>query len=448
MDCGLGSAGAEEAALFNNREIAIAIWLLVGIGLAASKSQVRNAAVVVWKAFCNKLILIPFGLMVSYIILMIFALNWLGVWGFGQLKNTMLWGTTVAAVSLFRIPKIAEDEHYFRNAIKDNFKAVAFIEFVIGFYTFSLWVELLIVPVVTTITAMHTLASYKKEHQPTKVLLEVVLALAGFALVGYAGYSLVTDFWGFAKPTTLSDLTLPILLSLLFLPFLFVLSAYVNFETTFQRLEFTISDPALRTYAKRASFFRFHFRSNLLRRWRRNIGNRKPRNREELDASIALVKIQAQREKEPKAVPVEEGWSPYLAREFLTSEGLQPSDYHQDPIDDQQWFASSPYLEIGEGVFPNNITYTIEGDEKIARRLKLAINYNDDTAKDETHERLENILKILFEKALGEKSPDEIETSLRTDTSNSFFVRGKSVQLSKEDWVSGSGYTMRLMIAS
>ena len=448
MDCGLGGMGVEEAALFNNREIAIAIWLSVCIGLAASNSEIRDAAVGVWKAFCNKLILIPFGLMVSYIVLITLALYQLGAWDSGQLKNTILWGATVAVVSLFRVPQIAEDEHYFRNAIWDNFKVVALIEFVIGFYTFSLWVELLIVPAIAILTALHTFSGSRKEYQPVEALLGAVLALAGFGLVIHAGYSLVTDFWRFAKPSTLSDATLPILLSLLFLPFLFVLSIYVNFETTFRRLEFTIRDPALRRYAKRTSLLRFHFRSNLLRRWSRNIGNRKPTNREELDASIALVKTQAQREGNPEVVPPEEGWSPYLAREFLTDEGLAPSDYHQDPLDGQQWFASSPYLEIGDGIFPNNITYTVEGDERIVRRLKLAINYNDPAAKQETHESLAKILKTLFEKALGEDAPDEIEATLRKEASDSFVVRGKSVQLLREDWTSGKGYTMRLILAS
>ncbi len=439
---------AEETALFNNREIAIAIWLFVCIGFAASNSEVRSAAVGVWKALCNRLILILFGLMVSYIALVVLALYRLGAWDSGQLKNTILWGATVALVSLFRIPQIAEDEHYFRNALWDNFKVVALIEFVVGFYTFSLWAELLIVPVTTILVALHTFSGSKKEYKPVEALLGAVLALAGFGLIVYAGYSLVTDFWRFAKPSTLSDVTLPILLSLLFLPFLFVLSIYVNFETTFRRLEFTIRDPALRRYAKRTSLFSFHFRSNLLRRWRRNIGNRKPTNREELDASIALVKTQAQREENPEVVPIKEGWSPHLAREFLTDEGLAPSDYHQDPLDDQQWFASSQYLEVGDGLFPNNITYTVEGDERIARRLKLAINYNDPEAKRETHDSLAKILKILFQKALGEDAPDEIEATLRNEASDNFVVGGKSFQLLREDWPTGKGYTMRLILAS
>ena len=47
---------------------------------------------------------------------------------------------------MFRIPQIAEDKHYFSNAIKDNFKVFAVVEFIVAFYTFKLWVELLIIP--------------------------------------------------------------------------------------------------------------------------------------------------------------------------------------------------------------------------------------------------------------------------------------------------------------
>ena len=116
--------------IFNNREIALAIWLSVGIAFAASQPSVRDAFYGVWKAFFRRMILVPLGLMAVYIILIVLCLNETGLWDLGQLKNTILWSVLVAAVSMFRLPQIAEDEHYFRNALKDNFKVVAVLEFV------------------------------------------------------------------------------------------------------------------------------------------------------------------------------------------------------------------------------------------------------------------------------------------------------------------------------
>lgn len=90
--------------IFNNREIALAIWLFVGMIIASSRKSIRKAFHGVWKAFFRRPILISLGLMVSYIALVVFGLHETGLWNLGLLKNTVLWSISVAAVSLFRIP--------------------------------------------------------------------------------------------------------------------------------------------------------------------------------------------------------------------------------------------------------------------------------------------------------------------------------------------------------
>jgi hypothetical protein len=48
--------------------------------------------------------------------------------GYRAAEKTIIWSVTVAAVSLFRIATIAEDQHSFKNVIKDNLKLI-----VVGF---------------------------------------------------------------------------------------------------------------------------------------------------------------------------------------------------------------------------------------------------------------------------------------------------------------------------
>ena len=48
--------------VFNNREIALAIWLSVGIAFVASQPSIRRAIHGVWKAFFRRIILVPLGL--------------------------------------------------------------------------------------------------------------------------------------------------------------------------------------------------------------------------------------------------------------------------------------------------------------------------------------------------------------------------------------------------
>ena len=431
---------------FNNREIALAIWLIVGIMFVLSKKPIREGFQGVWKTFCQRLILVPLGLMVCYIIFVVFGLHKIGLWDMCLLKNTVLWSISAATVSFFRIPQIIEDEHYFRNTIKDNFKFIALIEFVVAFYTFPLWAELLIVPVVTVLVAIQTYAEMKEEYAPVEKLLNGLLSLFGGSLITYAVYKLFTDFGTFTQPETLTDFSLPIVLSLLFLPFLFALALYVNYENTFLRLNSRIKNTTLRRYAKRAALFGFHTRTGLLKRWLRYIGNRTPTNQQEVKASIRQVKDIVGREKNPIAVPLAQGWSPHHASEFLAKEGLAPSDYHEGSFDDEQWFANSPYLEIGKSIFPNDIAYYLEGDEYIVQRLKLVVNFNDLETAGETRQRFVKIAGQLFNKALHQEMPSDLQERMIAEVPSSWIVADKPIEFVREPWPSENGYSLRFII--
>ncbi len=431
--------------IFNNREIALAIWLSIGMVLASSRRSIREAFHGIWKAFFRRPILISLGLMVSYIALVVFGLHETGLWNLGLLKNTVLWSISVATVSLFRIPQIAEDERYFRRVIKDNFKVIAVFEFVVAFYTLPLWAELLIVPLATVLVTMQVYAGGKEEYAPVGKLVSSLLGLFGWGLIVYATYKLVTDFGTFAQLGTLTNFSLPIVLSLLFLPFLFVLALYINYEEAFLRLNFTIKDVTHRRYAKRVALVGFHVRTGLLKRWLSNIGNRVPANKQELKASVAKVKDLAARERHPEIVPPAQGWSPYRAREYLTSEGLIPGDYHQDPLKDTLWFASST-LEIGSTPLPNNIAYYIEGNEFIAQRLKLVANLNNPETASKTCQRFVEIAGLLFHRALHQEMPDDLQESITAETPSSYMIAGKTVEFVREAWPSARGYSLRFTI--
>lgn len=124
--------------IFNTREIAAGIWLGILIVLALALPGVRKSLSNVVKAFFKRAILVPLGLMMAYIIGIIYGLHELGLWELEQLKTTVMWVFTVGMFTFFRINKIADDPHYFSTALKDNFKIILVLEFIVTFYTFSL----------------------------------------------------------------------------------------------------------------------------------------------------------------------------------------------------------------------------------------------------------------------------------------------------------------------
>lgn len=119
--------------IFNNREIALGIWLLIAIAFVASNQSFRRSFYDVLIPLFSRYIVIPLVLMVGYISLIVIGLYKLGAWDVEQLKNTIFWSLSYAATSMFRISKIENEEHYFRNSIKDQLKIIAAFEGVNNF---------------------------------------------------------------------------------------------------------------------------------------------------------------------------------------------------------------------------------------------------------------------------------------------------------------------------
>lgn len=432
--------------IFNNREIALGIWLLIAVVFVASKQTLRVSFYDVVKALFSRYIVIPLILMIGYISLIVIGLYKLGLWDVEQLKNTVFWSLSYAATSMFRISKIENEEHYFRNSIKDQLKIIAAFEFIVTFYTYSLLTELIVIPLVILLVGMQAFTEGKKEYATVGRFLTGVLTLFGIGLIVNATNHLITEFDGFAKLGTLQDFGIPIVLSILLIPFLFTLVIYTSYENAFIRINHCIKNPALISYAKRKAIFEFNIHINLLKRWLRNIANKTPTDKMELQTSITHVKALASREKNPAIVPLSDGWSPYLACKFLSSKNLAPSDYHHDAFDASSWFASTNYLEVGAGIFPNNIAYYVEGDELIARKLKLVANFNDIESEKETTIQFAEIASELFRNALAQDMPDILVEKIMSKSPITIDVLGKAIAVEVDIWSTGLGFSIKLTI--
>jgi len=147
--------------ILNNREWALVIWIfvLVLFGLISPKmDQVRESFKEAIKAFFARAIVTTLALMLIYIAIMVFGLAKLGLWESHQLKNTLIWTISVATLSLFRLELAKEDPHFLKNSVLDNLKLIAIIQFVVGVYVFGIFVELILVPIMTILGAMVTIA--------------------------------------------------------------------------------------------------------------------------------------------------------------------------------------------------------------------------------------------------------------------------------------------------
>lgn len=102
-------------------------------------------------------------------------------------------------MSLFKLEKIKKDKHFFKRSVLGDLKLLAILQFVVGVYTFSLWVEVLLVPVLALLGAMLAIAETDRKHRQVKVFLEYCLSSFGVVLIVYTLYMLMTNFGEFGK---------------------------------------------------------------------------------------------------------------------------------------------------------------------------------------------------------------------------------------------------------
>ena len=120
-----------------------------------------------------------------------------------------------------------------KKLIKDNIAISVAVEFLIGFWTFDLWMEILLVPLLVFISALYAVAERERKHKPAKSFLQGVLTLLGMLSFVYAIYNLVRFPQDFFSIDTLKVFVLPLILLVLNLPVVYGLAIYNVYEQIF-----------------------------------------------------------------------------------------------------------------------------------------------------------------------------------------------------------------------
>lgn len=385
--------------------------------------------------------------MTLYIIFIILFLFQLDLWRADQVKNTIIWFVSVALISFFNIDKIKDNSAYFKEAIKDNIKIIVIIEFLLSVYTFSLPVELIYIPLTATLGILIAVSSRQEKHKAVTAFLNNALLMIGLIIIGYTIYKLVTDFSEIYQEKTLYDFSVPILLSLLFLPFLYFLKTFMEYESVFSRLPNFIDDPLLMRHAKYKSILKFKFNTTLLKRWCDSLVIKKPKSNKEIDFSIDKIFSIIKKEKNPKSINKEDGWSPYEAMTFLKDKGIETGYYKE--LYDGEWFASSPLKKLSDRILSNNIAYYIDGTEDTAKKLKIKININEPDNQTDDLQYFGDIAELLYHKALSINVANDIKKAILSKLSfNKRINNSKECKIEVEPYLNNNGYSIKFTIES
>jgi hypothetical protein len=186
----------------------------------------------------------------AYTTAIVFLLYQINLWNTSLLKDTILWFCFTGIVTAFNFATSKGSQNLFKKVIADNFKLVVIITFLVNTYTFSLIGELILIPIVTSIILFGTVAEIKKYPSVAKLMRWLQIIIGGLILI-YAIRNVVSDYTNFASFDMLRKFLLPILLSILFLPFIYFLKLFATYEILFVPLKLGYEKSnKLKRYAK------------------------------------------------------------------------------------------------------------------------------------------------------------------------------------------------------
>lgn len=239
--------------LFNNREIATAIWLLVIFILMLFNRDIRKSFLDVFKkAFFDIKILSSIFFMIAYTAGIVFVLYQINSWNISLLKDTVVWFCFTAIVVCFNLVTSETDQNLFRKVIVDTIKIVIIIEFIVNTYTFSLVGELVLIPVVTFIVILGVFAKTDEKNSSVAKLTNGLLIIIGIVILIFVISNVVSDYKNFVSLDTLRKFLLPPLLTILFLPFIYFMILFTAYDDLFNQLNLGYEkSKKLKRYAKR-----------------------------------------------------------------------------------------------------------------------------------------------------------------------------------------------------
>ncbi len=224
--------------IFNNRELAIIIWLSLILVLLSFKKGILNSYHDLLKAFFQDKIISSLLISVIYVELIILLLSLADFWERDLLKDTIFWYIGSAFLLMLNSNKALENKTHFQKIFWNSCKLIVVLEFITNFYTLDLLWELILIPVVSFIAILDAFADFKNEHKPVKKLTQAVLTIIGITIFVYSIRQITSNSNEFLNVNSAQILLLPVILTILFLPFLYFYVLYMKYENIYVRIGF------------------------------------------------------------------------------------------------------------------------------------------------------------------------------------------------------------------
>ena len=224
--------------ILSTREWATLIWGCIFMLYVLCHREKRKSLWNVIVMFFDKKLMILWEIILLYVLTITIVFCYLPIWENIYIKDIVIWFLFSGLIYCMNAVSSEADETYIKKILKDNLKFTMILEFFMSTFTFNIWIELAIIPVITIITVMNVIAERKEEYKSVHKLLDSVLAIAGFWIFYETIKIGINEYKQLNIINTLVSFIIPIAYLILIIPLEYALELYSKYELLFLSMTF------------------------------------------------------------------------------------------------------------------------------------------------------------------------------------------------------------------
>ena len=224
--------------ILSTREWATLIWGCIFMLYVLCHREKRKSLWNVIVMFFDKKLMILWEIILLYVLTITIVFCYLPIWENIYIKDIVIWFLFSGLIYCMNAVSSEADETYIKKILKDNLKFTMILEFFMSAFTFNIWIELAIIPVITIITVMNVIAERKEEYKSVHKLLDSILAIAGFWIFYETIKIGINEYKQLNIINTLVSFMIPIAYLILIIPLEYALELYSKYELLFLRMTF------------------------------------------------------------------------------------------------------------------------------------------------------------------------------------------------------------------
>ncbi len=170
-----------------------------------------------------------------------------GVWYPSMIKATVVWFVSSGFALFFNLNSVLGQPTFFRRKVLSLLAPSVFVEYLLNFFAFSFFAELILQPVLAVLVMLSIVASKDPQYRRVKPLVDTLLALAGISVLCFTVFQFIRLWEQLDGQALALNFALPVWLTIGILPFIYLIAIYARYEQSFTRINFLLSTSETRS---------------------------------------------------------------------------------------------------------------------------------------------------------------------------------------------------------